>query len=167
VIGKYSQLPGGGVISVSSWAPMDSNVGAMEKAKPAFLQAVVRHVGEIALVKSKKGAGSLEGGVESRGTPPPGVALGPLWECVVHEASGLPYWWDKVSNAVSWRAPVASTYKASDPLFPFRIESTGLWVPVSPHTGGGEVTSYHFTHDVVWERSVLPGSIDKWVVVRL
>ena len=162
---KYTPVPGGGVISVSSWAPPDPVGGNLGQpgTKPAFVQVVTRHVGIVTLPPTAApvtARGSSEG-VKRVGVGASSGGASHLWECVAHADSGSLFWWDKCSNATQWLPPSPANYKAADPLFPFRLEECGLWEPT------GNAAEYRFTHDVVWERSVQPSAPDRWSIVRL
>ena len=171
---KYTPVPGGGVISVSSWAPPDpvgGNLG-QPNTKPAFVQVVTRHVGIVTLPPAAAAAAAAaaagggaasgsSGGVKRVGVSGSSGGASHLWECVAHAESGSLFWWDKCSNVTQWLPPSPANYKAADPLFPFRLEHCGLWEPT------GNAAEFRFTQDVVWERSVQPSAPDRWSIVRL
>ena len=125
-------------------------------AKPDFVQVTMRNAFTV----------ELKGGGKSEAPPPPkrfGAPLPPLWEAAFHEASGTPFWFDRISGRTTWECPGSGAFVAALAAHPFRLEAAGAWEAL-PAAQPGALRA-RVVHDVVWERAV--AGVGGWYIVRL
>ena len=143
------------------------NDGVFDKP-PDFVQVVMRNVYTCELRReggAPAGGAPVGGAGRPRPLPSSGLPLPPLWETVLHSATGTLYWWDRLSQRVTWEQPGAGAFLAAHAAHPFRLETSGTWeaLPDAPGAAVGSAMRAKVVHDVVWERAVAGGT---WYIVR-